>query len=54
MGIVRFRSRGVTQDGAVVLEYSRSVMVWRRDAAPSVDTFPEPRLNENGTPRIGR
>ena len=54
MGIVRFRSRGVTQDGAVVLEYSRSVMVWRRDAAPSIDSFPEPRLNENGTPRIGR
>lgn len=54
MGIVRFRTRGITQDGVVVLEYSRSVMIWRRDAAPSVDIFPEPRLDENGTPRIGR
>lgn len=54
MGIVRFRSRGITQDGAVVLEYVRGVMVWKRDAAPSVDLFPEPRLGADGTPTIGR
>lgn len=54
MGIVRFRTRGITQDGVVVLEYTRSVMVWRRDAAPALNLFPEPRLNADGTPRVGR
>ena len=38
-GIVRFRSRGINQDGAVVLEYTRSAMIYRRDAAPQV-SFP--------------
>ena len=38
-GIVRFRSRGINQDGAVVLEYTRSAMIYRRDAAPRV-SFP--------------
>ena len=38
-GIVRFRSRGINQDGKVVLEYTRSAMIYRRDAAPQV-SFP--------------
>ena len=38
-GIVRFRSRGINQDGAVVLEYTRSAMIYRRDGAPQV-SFP--------------
>ncbi len=25
------------------MEYTRSVMVWKREFAPSRDTFPEPR-----------
>ncbi len=54
MGIVRFRTRGINQDGLIVLDYTRSVMVWRREAAPAVDLFPEPRVNPDGTARIGR
>ena len=34
-GLVKFRSRGVKQDGTVVLEYVRSVMVWKKAHAPS-------------------
>ena len=40
-GIVRLRSRGINQDGAVVLDYTRSAMIYKRDAAPRV-SFPEP------------
>jgi itaconyl-CoA hydratase len=40
-GIVKFRSRGVKQDGTVVMEYTRSVMVWKRDHAPNNNSFPE-------------
>jgi len=41
-GIVKFRSRGIKQDGTVVMEYARSVMVWKRAHAPSIDSFPDP------------
>jgi hypothetical protein len=54
MGIVRFRTRGITADGIVVLEYTRSVMVWREAFAPASDLFPEPRLNPDGTAHVGR
>lgn len=40
-GIVKFRTRGIKQDGTIVLEYRRSVMVWKRAYAPNRDTFPE-------------
>ncbi|GAC1314895.1 MAG: MaoC family dehydratase [Chloroflexota bacterium] len=40
-GVVKFRSRGIKQDGTVVMEYARSVMVWKRAHAPSTATFPE-------------
>lgn len=53
-GIVKFRSRGIKQDGTVVLEYTRSVMVWKRGHAPNDDTFPEPRLNPDGSPAVAR
>lgn len=42
-GIVRFKTRGIKQDGTVVMEYSRSVMIWKRDQAPGGDLFPEPK-----------
>ncbi len=41
-GIVKVRTKGVKQDGKVVIDYTRSVMVWKRGHAPNVDTFPEP------------
>lgn len=40
MGIVRFRTTGLTHEGTVVMEYTRSVMVWKRAHAPAIDAFP--------------
>ncbi len=42
-GIVKFRTLGIKHDGTVVLEYTRSVMVWKKAFAPASDTFPEPK-----------
>ncbi|MDR5710008.1 MAG: MaoC family dehydratase [Armatimonadota bacterium] len=42
-GIVKFRTRGINQRGEVVIEYTRSVMVWKREYAPRRDLFPTPR-----------
>jgi itaconyl-CoA hydratase len=39
-GIVKVETRGYNQHGTLVIEYRRSVMVWRRGAAPAVDLFP--------------
>lgn len=39
-GIVKVETRGYKQDGTLVIKYQRSVMVWKRDAAPSIDLFP--------------
>jgi acyl dehydratase len=39
-GIVKVRTRGLNQDGKVVIDYTRSVMVWKRAHAPLRDTFP--------------
>ena len=40
-GIVKVRSRGVNQDGRVVIDLTRSVMIYKRAHAPSGDAFPE-------------
>lgn len=40
-GIVKFRSRGIKQDGTVVMEYTRDVMIWKRAHAPSTSAFPQ-------------
>jgi acyl dehydratase len=40
-GIVKVLTRGLNQDGKVVIEYERSVMVWRKAYAPQIDLFPE-------------
>lgn len=53
-GIVKFRTRGMKQDGTIVIEYTRSVMVWKREHAPGLQHFPEPRVNPDGTPTIDR
>lgn len=42
-GIVKFKSRGIKQDGTIVMEYTRSVMVWKRAHAPMPKHFPEPK-----------
>lgn len=41
-GIVKVETRGFNQHGNCVIEYTRSVMVFERDAAPANDAFPEP------------
>src|SRR6266852_5107266 len=33
-GVVKVRTRGVNQDGLVVIEYERSIMVWKKAHAP--------------------
>ena len=38
-GIVKVRTRGVQQEGKVVIDYARSVMVWRKEFAPRRDIF---------------
>jgi itaconyl-CoA hydratase len=40
-GIVKVKTRGLNQDGKVVIEYERSVMVWKREHATRLDIFPE-------------
>ncbi|MDE3078387.1 MAG: MaoC family dehydratase, partial [Chloroflexota bacterium] len=42
-GIVKFKTQGIKQDGTVVIEYTRSVMVWKREFAPNNNTFPTPK-----------
>ena len=41
VGIVKVRTRGVNQDGKVVIDMVRSFMVYKRDSAPAKDTFPQ-------------
>ena len=40
-GIVKVLTRGINQDGLVVIEYERSVMVWKKGRAPLKALFPE-------------
>ena len=42
VGIVSLRTRGIIQDGTVVMEFLRTFMCYRRDAPEVADTFPEP------------
>lgn len=39
-GIVKVRSRGINQDGKVVIDYTRTIMVYKRDGSPRKDLFP--------------
>lgn len=40
-GIVKVRSQGINQDGKVVIDFTRDVMVYKRSHAPNRDYFPE-------------
>jgi itaconyl-CoA hydratase len=40
-GVVKVRTLGVNQDGVVVIEYERSIMVWKKAHAPLTALFPE-------------
>ena len=39
--IFKVRTRGIQQNGKVVIDYVRSVMVWKKAHAPHRDIFPE-------------
>ena len=39
-GIVSFRTRGLNQDGEVVITFKRTIMVYKKAFAPSKDLFP--------------
>jgi acyl dehydratase len=41
MGIVTIRSRGVNQNGKVVLEFKRTILVYKKEHAPQMDLFPK-------------
>ena len=42
-GVVRVRTRGIQQEGKVVIDYVRSVLVWKKAHAPTRNLFPEVR-----------
>src|SRR5258706_15445859 len=42
-GIVKVRTRGIQQEGKIVIDYARSVMVWKKANAPVMDLFPKVR-----------
>ena len=43
-GVVKVLTRGYNQHGDAVIEFRRSVMVWKRAHAPSREVFPTPKL----------
>jgi itaconyl-CoA hydratase len=42
-GVVKVRTRGIQQEGKVVIDYVRSVLVWKKAHAPTRDLFPKIR-----------
>jgi len=44
MGVVTVRSRGINQDGEVVVEFKRSFLCYKRDA---------PEVRQGGAPAVG-
>ena len=44
MGIVRFKTTGFNQDGKVVIEFKRTIMIYRRGQVPQVE---RPKLEES-------
>ena len=41
-GIVNIATRGYNQHGALVIEFTRTILVWKRAHAPANDLFPVP------------
>jgi itaconyl-CoA hydratase len=41
VGIVSLRTRGVNQRGETVIEFTRTIMLYKRHAAEAVDVFPK-------------
>ncbi len=47
VGIVQFASRGVNQDGKIVMIFKRTIMVYKRGVAPMDDIFPSIQGDED-------
>jgi acyl dehydratase len=45
-GIVKFETKGLNQDGVVVISFKRTILVYKRGEAPSEDIFPA--IQEDG------
>ncbi|HZT95041.1 MAG TPA: MaoC family dehydratase [Gaiellaceae bacterium] len=41
VGIISVRTRGLNQEGTVVIEFKRAFMVYKRDAAEAAEMFPK-------------
>lgn len=39
-GIVQIFTRGINQDGEIVISFKRAIMIYKRDHAPQTDLFP--------------
>ena len=42
-GIVQVRTKGYNQRGQLVIDLTRSILVWKREHAPGRDMFPAPQ-----------
>ncbi len=40
-GIVEVRTRGVNQEGVIVIQFKRTIMVYKKEHAPGLDLFPD-------------
>ncbi len=47
VGIVKFETRGVNQDGKVLISFKRTIMVYKRGAAPFEAIFPSSEGDED-------
>lgn len=45
-GLVKVRTRGIQQDGQVVMDSERNILVWKRGQAPTANYFPTPREDQ--------
>jgi len=47
-GIVEVKSRGINQDGVVVISFKRTILIYKREHAPHTDLFPSIQLEGGG------
>jgi itaconyl-CoA hydratase len=45
-GIVKFKTRGINQDGVVIISFFRTILVYKRGTDPFSDLFPAVRENK--------
>lgn len=47
MGIVKLKTKGINQDGIVVIEFNRTIMVYKREHLPQINIPGMPGAKEN-------